>query len=101
MPKSRQMAFAWPICKYPLGSGGKRVTTRPPFLPSATSAATMSRIKSCGADAGAATFSSCMCRLHRLTYGPQRLGDSETYWNASKSKHEDAKETKNCCLYLS
>ncbi len=23
--KSMQIAFAWPMCRYPLGSGGKRV----------------------------------------------------------------------------
>src|SRR5690554_4436461 len=31
-PKFKQMDLACPICKYPLGSGGKRVITRPSFL---------------------------------------------------------------------
>ena len=25
IPKLRNIDFAWPICKYPFGSGGKRV----------------------------------------------------------------------------
>ena len=37
MPKSMQIALAWPMCSWPFGSGGKRVTTRPPCLPEATS----------------------------------------------------------------
>ena len=45
IPKSRLMALACPMCRYPLGSGGNRVTTRPVF-PAATSAATISRMKS-------------------------------------------------------
>src|SRR5437868_2027788 len=44
-PKSRQMAFAWPMCRYPFGSGGKRVCTRPPCLPALMSWIMMSRIK--------------------------------------------------------
>src|SRR5882762_4016326 len=35
--------------RWPFGSGGKRVTTRPPFFPAARSAATMLRMKSFGA----------------------------------------------------
>src|ERR1035438_7720843 len=31
-PKLRQMDLAWPMCRYPLGSGGKRVCTRPANL---------------------------------------------------------------------
>src|ERR1700752_4092638 len=34
----------------PFGSGGKRVTTRPPFFPAARSAATIARMKSLGAE---------------------------------------------------
>src|SRR6266487_1719446 len=52
MPKLRQIDLAWPICRCPFGSGGNRVTTRPPFLPACRSAATISRIKS---DAGGAS----------------------------------------------
>src|SRR5215470_18366092 len=44
-PKSRQMAFAWPMCRYPLGSGGKRVCTCPPCLPVLMSWIMMSRMK--------------------------------------------------------
>src|SRR5262245_5377725 len=44
-PKSRQIALAWPMCKYPFGSGGKRVCTRPSFLPTLTSWTIISRIK--------------------------------------------------------
>ena len=29
-PKSKCMAFAWPMCKYPFGSGGNRVRHLPP-----------------------------------------------------------------------
>ena len=39
-PKSMQMALACPMCKYPLGSGGKRVWIRPPFFPAARSSST-------------------------------------------------------------
>src|SRR5881398_1445639 len=45
MPKFRQIDFAWPMCRYPLGSGGKRVTMCE-CLPSRRSAATISRMKS-------------------------------------------------------
>src|SRR5438552_1828942 len=48
-PKSRQIALAWPMCRYPFGSGGKRVCTRPPCLPVRMSSATISRTKSSGA----------------------------------------------------
>ncbi len=54
MPKLRQIDLAWPMWRYPFGSGGKRVTTRPPCLPVRLSSATMSRTKSlaaCGAAA--------------------------------------------------
>ena len=54
-PKFRQIDFAWPMCRYPLGSGGKRVCTRPPCLPVFRSSATMVRMKSSGLpDSGAA-----------------------------------------------
>src|SRR5690349_16045048 len=48
-PKSRQIALAWPICRYPFGSGGNRVCTRPPCRPLRWSSATISRTKSSGA----------------------------------------------------
>src|SRR5437588_9423844 len=44
-PKSRQMALAWPICRYPFGSGGKRVHTRPLYLLVFRSSIMMSRTK--------------------------------------------------------
>ena len=44
-PKSIAMAFAWPICRYPLGSGGKRVWSLPPFFPSARSFFTICSMK--------------------------------------------------------
>src|SRR2546430_374256 len=44
-PKSRHMALACPMCRYPFGSGGKRVCTRPPCLPALMSSIMMSRIK--------------------------------------------------------
>src|SRR5664279_6480617 len=44
-PKLRQMDFAWPMCRYPLGSGGKRVCTLPPYLLVLRSSRMMSRIK--------------------------------------------------------
>src|SRR5678815_2281260 len=46
MPKLRQMDLAWPMWRYPFGSGGKRVATRPACLPLALSALTISRMKS-------------------------------------------------------
>src|SRR5437867_9335791 len=45
IPKLRQMDLAWPICRYPFGSGGKRVSTRPPCLPVVTSSETISSKK--------------------------------------------------------
>src|SRR5690606_15681946 len=44
-PKSTQMARAWPMCRYPLGSGGKRVCTRPPWRPASRSASMISWMK--------------------------------------------------------
>src|ERR1700757_4529852 len=52
-PKSMQIAFAWPICRYPLGSGGKRVCTRPLYLLVLRSSAILSRRKLEGRDSGA------------------------------------------------
>src|SRR3970282_2273802 len=55
-PKLRQIDLAWPMCRYPLGSGGKRVTTSV-TRPSATSSPTTARMKSRGgAVSGAATL---------------------------------------------
>src|ERR1035441_7622636 len=48
-PKFRQMDLAWPRCRYPLGSGGNRVCTRPPNLLVFRSSRTISRIKFEGA----------------------------------------------------
>src|ERR1051325_8098974 len=48
MPKFKQIDLAWPMCRYPFGSGGKRVTTRPARLPVSMSRATMARMKSEG-----------------------------------------------------
>ena len=45
IPKLSAIALAWPRWRYPFGSGGKRVTTSE-TLPSRTSAATISRMKS-------------------------------------------------------
>src|SRR5579872_2666695 len=51
MPKLRAIDLAWPICRYPFGSGGKRVTIAAYFLAS-RSVRTMSRMKSRPASAG-------------------------------------------------
>src|ERR1700693_2174700 len=45
IPKLSAIALGWPMWRYPFGSGGKRVTTSE-TLPSRTSAATISRMKS-------------------------------------------------------
>src|SRR5215469_18366481 len=45
IPKLSAIALGWPRWRYPFGSGGKRVTTSE-TLPSRTSAATISRMKS-------------------------------------------------------
>src|SRR5579864_6550320 len=52
-PKSIQMALAWPMCRYPLGSGGKRVCTRPLYLLVLRSSRKRSRMKLEGRDSGA------------------------------------------------
>ena len=44
IPKLRQMLDAWPMCKYPLGSGGKRVTILL-YFPDARSASIISSKK--------------------------------------------------------
>src|SRR5436309_228506 len=51
-PKSRQIALACPMCRYPLGSGGKRVCTRPEYLLVFRSSRMMSRMKFEGRDSG-------------------------------------------------
>src|SRR5712692_11653086 len=53
-PKSRQIALACPMCRYPLGSGGKRVCTRPLYLLVFRSSRMMSRMKFDGAAVGVA-----------------------------------------------
>src|ERR1700693_3575597 len=53
-PKSRQIALACPMCKYPLGSGGKRVCTRPLYLLVFRSSRIMSRMKFEGRDSAEA-----------------------------------------------
>src|SRR5579859_7143413 len=53
-PKSRQIALACPMWRYPLGSGGKRVCTRPPYLLVFRSSRMMSRMKFDGRGSGAA-----------------------------------------------
>src|SRR5215813_5185703 len=45
IPKLSAIALGWPRWRYPFGSGGKRVTTSE-TLPSRTSAATISRMRS-------------------------------------------------------
>src|ERR1051326_1646702 len=45
IPKLSAIDLGWPMWRYPFGSGGKRVTTSE-TLPSRTSAATTSRMKS-------------------------------------------------------
>ena len=68
-PKSRQIALAWPMCRYPLGSGGKRVCTRPLYLLVLRSSRMMSRMKFEGRGSGAA-FLACFRlgsrRIHAL-----------------------------------
>ena len=54
IPKFRQMDLACPICRYPFGSGGNRVATRPPYVSFRTSFSTISRIK-CEPDSGASS----------------------------------------------
>src|SRR5438477_6587918 len=44
-PKFKWMDLAWPIWRYPFGSGGKRVWTRPPYLLVFKSSRMISRIK--------------------------------------------------------
>src|SRR5581483_1065094 len=55
-PKSRQIAFACPMCRYPFGSGGNLVCTRPPYLFVSRSRTMMSRMKLDGFGASGAGF---------------------------------------------
>src|SRR5439155_9344423 len=48
MPKSMAMALAWPMCRWPLGSGGNRVITLPPKRPVRLCSRMMSRMKLLG-----------------------------------------------------
>src|SRR5437870_2327217 len=48
MPKSMAMALAWPMCRWPLGSGGNRVITLPPKRPVRLCSRMMSRMKVLG-----------------------------------------------------
>src|SRR5512147_2743940 len=50
IPKLRQTDLACPMWRYPLGSGGKRVATRPPCLLVFKSVSMMARMKSVGED---------------------------------------------------
>src|SRR5689334_6640400 len=45
IPKFKQIDLACPMWRYPFGSGGKRVATRPPCFWLRTSSATMSSMK--------------------------------------------------------
>src|SRR5579872_4289353 len=54
-PKSMQIALACPMCRYPLGLGGKRVCTRPLYLLVFRSSIKRSRMKLEGRDSGAAS----------------------------------------------
>src|SRR5579863_8166406 len=44
-PKLMWIDLAWPICRYPLGSGGNRMCTRPPHLLVFKSSRIISRMK--------------------------------------------------------
>src|SRR5215468_7784867 len=68
-PKFRQIDFAWPMCRYPFGSGGKRVATRPPCLPARTSSAMSVRMKSSDS-----VVSLVLTPLVSQTLRPSRLG---------------------------
>src|SRR6266567_6012653 len=69
-PKFRQIDLAWPRCRYPFGSGGKRVWTCPWYLLVLRSSRTISRTKFVGraGSSGVATlglgFDSV---IHRVT----------------------------------
>ena len=56
MPKSMEIAWAWPMCRYPFGSGGKRVITRPPNRPLALCSRMMSRMKFVGFSRGSSVI---------------------------------------------
>src|SRR6185369_12454139 len=65
--------------RYPFGSGGKRVATRPPFLPEATSSSTMVRMKSVGAAAVGGGSSGWAMHRHFIGTGSARssVGDQQ------------------------
>src|SRR5690606_5446122 len=58
-PKFRQIDLAWPICRKPLGSGGKRVCTRPSCLPLCKSCSIIWRMKFDGAELSEEFMSCC------------------------------------------
>jgi hypothetical protein len=69
IPKLRQMDLACPIWRYPFGSGGNRVATRPSFLFAFKSSATISRIKSVGgAESVLVIFAALFSRFLHLLY---------------------------------
>src|SRR5579864_9427282 len=63
-PKLRQIDFAWPMWRYPLGSGGNLVATRPWCLPDARSSSTIVRMKSTGRAGVVEPRSSDMAMVH-------------------------------------
>src|SRR5438093_11720950 len=72
-PKFRQIDFAWPMCRYPLGSGGNRVATRPSCFPATMSSSTIARMKSTGGAAVDALSSDILCELFYPVRPPDRL----------------------------
>src|SRR3954453_3285613 len=70
MPKFKHIDFAWPMCRYPLGSGGKRVTMCE-CLPPRRSAGTISRMKSNRSGwLGVTMFTKTRINLHDLNSCP-------------------------------
>src|ERR1035441_674913 len=79
-PKSRQIALACPMCRYPLGSGGKRVCTRPLYLWVFRSSRKMSRMKLERRGSGAAfsPVSASVSDVFIVLILPQNKGRSDS-----------------------
>src|SRR3990172_3486706 len=78
IPKLRQMDLAWPIWRCPFGSGGNRVTTRPPYLPALRSAATISRMKSEGLNGAGVVMKS---RLRWIAGPPYAVNAARQFYH--------------------
>src|SRR5689334_17522327 len=89
-PKFRQIDLACPRCRYPFGSGGKRVCTLPPNLLVSRSRMTMSRIKLDGVPLTAAAGAGSVVGLDGFI---NRLAESDVKRPTSIMPYEGVRQS--------